>query len=117
MTPQPYISTSPLFRSLSPTEVCEFQNSAREAAIRAVAALSKEIYHPVYREEIVRCLLRLGGQTPNAELLAALRAMLDAFIHVPGDDAGNKVRTAIFEKCQNMRQACVTARAMIEKHG
>lgn len=65
MTPQPYISTSPLFRSLNPVGVCEFQNAARQDAIRAVAALSKDVFHPVYREEIVRCLLALGGQTPN----------------------------------------------------
>ena len=59
---KPYISTGPLFRSLNPVEVCEFQNAARQDAIRAVAAIPKDIHHPVYREEIVRCLLRLAGQ-------------------------------------------------------
>lgn len=60
---KPYISNNPLFRSLNETEVEEFRRSARQAAVKAVADLSKPIYHPIYRDELERCILRLAGQT------------------------------------------------------
>lgn len=56
---------------------------------------------------------RLIAAAPD--LLAALQALRGAFVHIPGDDAGNKVRTAIFDKCPNVRAAINQARAAIER--
>ncbi len=58
-----YASTDPLFRSLNAEEVQEFRRCAREQAIEAVAGLSKSIYHPIFRDELVKCILRIGGQS------------------------------------------------------
>lgn len=68
--PLSFISTDPLFRSLTAAEVEEFRCSAREKAIMAVAGLSKPIYHPVYRDEIRLCIERLARIQPPAPVIA-----------------------------------------------
>ncbi len=57
-----YTSDDPLFRDLTAEECADFRRCAREQAIEAVAGLSKSIYHPIFRDELCKCLLRIGGQ-------------------------------------------------------
>lgn len=54
-----------------------------------------------------------SDQKTIAALVGALEAVLDAFVHIPGDDKGNKVRTEIFANCVNMRKATVQARTAL----
>lgn len=60
-------AAAPLFRSLTATEVQEFREAARKDAIRLVATLGKEIHHPIYRDEITKCILRLAQNPPPTE--------------------------------------------------
>jgi hypothetical protein len=57
---------------------------------------------------------KVGGPI-RAELVTALEGILAAFVHVPGDVKGNKVRTVIFKNCVNMRNACTQARAVLDR--
>lgn len=57
----------------------------------------------------------LQAVNSHYELLEACKAVRNAFIHIPGDGAGNKVRTAIFKHCENMREAAVAVRNALAK--
>ncbi len=110
MKPAPYVSTSPLFRSLNPVEVCEFQNAAREAAIRAVAALSKDIHHPVYRGEMQRCILRLG-QADTTALRHALEVCHDEADHALNTNADEADKLTVARA--DLRAIMQTAKAAL----
>jgi len=54
-------------------------------------------------------------QRTARELLAALNQLQNSFIHIEGDTAGNKARTNIIAKCDNVKTALNNARAAIHK--
>lgn len=51
----------------------------------------------------------------KTELLAVLEAILESFVHIPGSVAGNKLRTQILARCENVKTALNQARASISK--
>lgn len=78
------------------------------------------VYGQTEEGEPLTC--KQGYRSANARLIAAapdlleaLETLLEAFVHIPGDEAGNKARTAIFAKCKNTAAATTKARATIAK--
>lgn len=48
-------------------------------------------------------------------LLAALKQLQEAFVHIPDDMKGNRHRSGIIKHCENMRVALNVARSAIDK--
>ena len=87
--------------------VCALTKSERENSIPG----KNYVQNPAYCNSLANA--QLISAAPD--MLAALEAFQDAFVHIPGDDKGNKVRTQIFKHCDNMRLAAVAMRTAIAK--